>query len=111
MTFDINVKLDDHDDHDAEFDEKTVFDYIEQLTELFSQSPEGQQIVAQQKSIQWTAMFMEYAFEYQDTLVPEMSEDDVEEVVFDIFPETLSTPATEAPHIINELRAFWQFLA
>ncbi|MBA3874853.1 MAG: hypothetical protein H0X30_37470 [Anaerolineae bacterium] len=91
--------------------EKTVFDYIEQLTELFSQSPEGQQIVAQQKSIQWTAMFMEYAYEYQDTLVPEMSEDDVEEVVFDIFPETLSTPATEAPHIINELRAFWQFLA
>jgi hypothetical protein len=108
MTFDINLRPKESDD---ELDEKSVYDYIDQLTELFSKSPEGQQIIAQYEIIQWTAMFMEYAFDYQGILPPEMSEIDVEEIVFGIFPEKVSTPATEAPHIINELRAFWQFLA
>jgi hypothetical protein len=108
MTFDINLNPEDP---NSEVDEKSIFAYIDQLTELFSKSPEGQQIIAQFEIIQWTAMFMEYGFEYQGILPPQMEAIDVEEVIFDIFPEKVSTPATEAPHIINELRAFWQFLA
>lgn len=93
-----------------EIDEQLVQQYIGGLMEEFAAAPEAQPILQEYGDISWAGMMMEYAFNYLGTSIPKMSLADFNEVVFDLFPRKVSTPAESAPAIIAELQAFWSFL-
>ena len=105
--FDIHQKVSTR---DGELDERKVGDYIEGLMEEFAASPEAKPLVDSEDGIGWAATMMEYALDYLGSTPPRMSLGDFNEVVFDLFPRKVSTDPESAPAIVNELRAFWQFL-
>jgi hypothetical protein len=51
-----------------------------------------------------------YAIAYPGVTPPTMTSNDLEEVVFSLFPRKVITETGDAAEIIQELRAFWQFL-
>lgn len=105
--FDIHQKLFDE---DGECDESAVNDYIEGLTEEFALAPEAQPFLDSGSDLSWCSFLMEYGFTYCSVSPDKMSLADFNEVVFELFPQKVSTEADCAPEIIAELRAFWQFL-
>jgi hypothetical protein len=107
MAFDINQQLFDRDGLPRE---KKVGPYIDGLMELFVESPEGQALRDEGAEPGWAAWMMEYAINYVGVTPPQMSPDDLREVLFELFPQKVSTPASEAEAIVRELRAFWTFL-
>src|SRR5713226_2618951 len=107
MTFNIHQKVVNR---YGEPDEKKAAEYQKQLFTLFVESPEGQALIDEGIEPGWTDMMMEYGFGYIGVTPPEMSPDDLREVLFDLFPRKVSAEAEEAPNIIRELQAFWKFL-
>ena len=55
-------------------------------------------------------MLLDFGTDYPGVTPPQMSPDDVREILFDLIPRKVSATAEEAPEIIHELRAFWIFL-
>jgi hypothetical protein len=90
--------------------EKKAREYQDQLVQLFDQSPEAQEIRDEGIDAGWTGLFIDFGIDYLSVTPPQMSSDDVREILFDLFPRKLSAPADEAPNITRELQAFWQFL-
>jgi hypothetical protein len=107
MAFDIHRKVVNR---YGEPDEKKAAGYQEQLFKLFVESPEGQALIDEGIEPSWADMMMEYGFGYIGVTPPEMSPDDLREVLFDLFPRKVSAEPEEAPTIIRELQAFWKFL-
>ncbi len=105
MAFDIHQLIIDNET--GEFLEEKAQQYIDELSRLFYESPEGQAMVGQGG---WTPMMLDYAFGYLGVPLPELTASDLEEVLLDIFPTKVSTPPDSAPAIVAELRAFWRFL-
>ncbi len=97
-------------DEYGEWDDGAVEDYCQELMEQFADSPEGCATVEHYGCVGWAHSFLYYGFSYLGLAPPEMSRDDVEEILFDIFPRKVSTEAESADEIIGELRAFWEFL-
>ncbi len=97
-------------DRYEEIDESLVAEYIDGLMEAFAASPEAQPIIEEHGQVSWAGMFLDYAFRYLGVPIPKMSVRDFKEIVFELFPEKVSTEPESAPVIIAELRAFWQFL-
>ncbi len=58
----------------------------------------------------WASMMMDFGMNYLSVTPPDMSPDDVREILFDLFPRKVSTAADEAEGVVRELRAFWTFL-
>jgi hypothetical protein len=94
----------------GEQEERLVEQYIDGLGKEFFASPEGQALRAGGTPLQWAAMMMQYAADYEGDTPPEMSVRTLEKVVFSLFPCKVSTPASSAPEIVAELRAVWSFL-
>jgi hypothetical protein len=94
----------------GEHDEKKVQDYIHGLMTEFGASPEGKALLESGHELSWPAMMMEYGLGHLGLTPPEMSLPDFDEVVFELFPRKVSTKPESAAEIIEELRAFWQFL-
>jgi hypothetical protein len=90
--------------------EKKATEYQDQLLQLFDQSPEGQAIWNEGIDAGWTGLFLDFGINYLGLTPPQMSPDDIREILFDLFPRKVSAPADEAPDVIRELQAFWQFL-
>jgi hypothetical protein len=108
MTFDIhNTPMDPE---TSEYDDEALSVYMDTLMDLFAESPEGQAVIQQYGQISWTYTMMEYGVSYTGVLPPDMIPDDVAEIVFDVFPQKVSTDTESLPGIFAELRAFWQFL-
>ena len=107
MTFNIHQQVFDRDGMALE---KKANPYIEQLVKLFEESPEGQALLSEGFEPGWAGMLLDFGTDYLGVTPPQMSPDDVCEILFDLIPRKVSASADEAPEIIHELRAFWIFL-
>ena len=81
-----------------------------QLVQLFEQSPEGLALWSEGIEPGWAGMLLDFGIDYLGVTPPQMSPDDMREILFDLIPRKVSASADEAPEIIHELRAFWIFL-
>jgi hypothetical protein len=97
-------------DKHGENDPGKIESYIDELMEIFTESPEAQPIIETAGRVGWAATMMQYSLDYLGTTPPEMSLSDFDEVVFELFPRKVSVETERAPEIVAELRAFWQFL-
>src|SRR6266851_3211009 len=107
MAFDMYQQVFDRDGLPLE---KKAESYLDQLMEVFVQSPEGQQLLSEGIEPGWARMMMDFGMNYLSVTPPQMSPDDVREILFDLIPRKVSASADEAPEIIRELHAFWTFL-
>ncbi len=106
MTFDINALASCSEDWDKELEA-----YTDELIELFAESPEGQAHREEYQNIGWSGQFVSLGFIYQEVLLPDMFDDDVEAILFEIFPRKISLMSPDdADDVIPELIAFWQYL-
>lgn len=107
MTFDIQQKIFDRDGVPIE---KKARQYQDELAQLFEQSPEGQALRNEGVDGGWFTMVIDFGINYLSITPPRMTPSGLREILFEIFPRKVSTTADEAPDIIRELQAFWQFL-
>ncbi len=107
MTFNIHQQVFDRDGMPLE---KKASQYQDQLLQLFEQSPEGQALWNEGIEPGWASMLLDFGMNYLSVTPPQMSPDDVREILFDLIPRKVSASADEAPEIIRELQAFWTFL-
>src|SRR5215207_8624592 len=99
------------------FDEDGLFTdqalaYREQVMDLFDQSVEGSRITAddQEENLTWAYHMMTFAHEDLGIDLFEITADDLEEILFKIFPRKMSAPTEDAPKIVRELIGFFEFL-
>ncbi|MEM9483513.1 MAG: hypothetical protein AAGA83_07445 [Cyanobacteria bacterium P01_F01_bin.116] len=106
MAFDINALENcDGDWHEA------LNAYTDELVELFAESPEGQAHYEEYQHIGWSARLISLGFIYQEVTLPDMLDDDVEDILFSHFPRKISLLSPDdADDVIPELIAFWQYL-
>ena len=107
MSFAINEAVFDAQGHYLE--EKAVR-YEEALMEQFAASPEGQAIQGRGTELGWARAMLHYAITYPGVTPPTMTPDDLEEVLYDLFPRKVITERGDGAEIIQELQAFWRFL-
>lgn len=110
MAFDIHRSLWNP---DFSFNEELVYEYIEDMLQLFAQSPEAIAFLEAHEEvdqIRWAETFLEFTFFYVDMALIHMSQADVRTILYDIFPNVVLVAPEKAPLIIAELRAFWEFL-
>ena len=107
MAFDIYQKVVDR---NGELLEKKSIQYREQLLQLFEESPEFQALLDEGIDPGWTAMLLDYGLDYLGVTPPQMTPASLREILFEIFPRKVTADANEAPAVIRELQAFWQFL-
>jgi len=107
MAFNIHQQVFDRDGMPLE---KKASQYHDQLIDLFVRSPEGQALSEKGLEPAWANMMVDFGMNYLGLTPPQMSPDDLLEILLDLFPNKLSASADEAPAIINELQAFWKFL-
>jgi hypothetical protein len=105
--FDIQQTI--YDEH-GEHDEEKVGEYIDGLMQEFAASPEGKGLLDAGKDLGWAGMMMEYGINHIGVTPATMSPADFNEIVFDLIPRKVSTEADSAAAIVEELRAFWQFV-
>src|SRR5579859_126631 len=107
MEFDIHQKLFEE---NGDYLEKERRRYSEQLLELFEQSSEAQELWNEGNEPRWADMTLEYGMNYLGVAPPQMTEDNLRELLLEIFPQKISVPGEEAPETIRELQLFWTFL-
>ncbi len=107
MAFDIYQRVFDR---NGELLEKKSIQYREQLLQLFEESPEFQALLDEGIDPGWTGMLLDYGIDYLGVTPPQMTSDSLREILFEIFPRKVTADANEAPAVIRELQAFWQFL-
>lgn len=106
MTFDIDALASCGEDWDKELEA-----YTDELIELFAESLEGQAHFEEYQNIGWSQQFVSLGFIYQEVLLPDMLDDDVEAILFEHFPRKISLLSPDdADDVIPELIAFWQYL-
>jgi hypothetical protein len=108
MSFDI-YRFEDFDFAD---EEDALYEYQDELLNLFANSPEGQSRAKEDPSMTfWARVLIDYGFGYTGATIPQMTEDNVEELLTDIFPRKVSLNAPEdADGGIPSLIAFWEYL-
>lgn len=104
--FDINQDL----FKDGEHDERQAGKYMDDLMEAFGASPEAKPLLDSGVGVGWVWNMMDYAINHLGVTAATMSLADFNEILFDLFPRKMSTEAKNAPAIVEELRAFWQFV-
>jgi hypothetical protein len=107
MAFTIHQQIFDRDGMPLE---KKASQYQDQLLQLFEQSPEWQVLGNEGAEPGWAGFLLDLGIQYMSVAPPQMSPDNLREILFDLFPRKISASADEAPEIIRELQAFWQFL-
>jgi hypothetical protein len=80
------------------------------LTDQFAASPEGRAITERGTELGWAGVLLHYAMTYPGVTPPTMTTDDLEEVVYELFPRKVVTEPGDGAEIIQELHAFWRFL-
>ena len=107
MAFDINQKV--FNQH-GELVEKKSIQYREQLLHLFEESPEFQALLDEGIDPGWTSMFLDFGIDYLGVTPPQMTPASLREILFELIPRKVTADAEEAPGVIRELHAFWEFL-
>jgi hypothetical protein len=80
------------------------------LRDQFAASPEGQAISQTGTELGWAGAMIHYAINYPGVTPPTMTANDLEEVVFELFPRKVLAERGDGAEIIQKLRAFWHFL-
>ncbi|MGH9767994.1 MAG: hypothetical protein ACREAB_11215 [Blastocatellia bacterium] len=106
MSFDI-FQLDDKD-----LVEDELYEYQDELIELFADSPEGKARAQADPDMGfWVARLIDYGYSYTGTTPTLMTDDDIEELLTDVFPRKVSLNAPEdADDALPALIAFWEYL-
>jgi len=92
MSFDIHQL----EDLDFAEDEDALYEYQDELLNLFANSPEGQSRAKEDPGMAfWARVLIDYGFSYTGATIPQMTEDNVEELLTDIFPRKVSLSAPE----------------
>ena len=107
MTFDSHQKIFDEDGQSLEPEAE---EYQDKLIELFEQSPEAQELSNEGIEGGWIVMMLDLAKNYLSVTPPQMSAGDMHEILFSLIPRKISASAEEAPEIVREFQAFWQFM-
>ena len=107
MTFNIRQKIFDR---DGMLLEKVAEQYKEQLSKSFFESPEGQTLLDEGIEPGWSDMVVDLGMNYLSVTPATMSPDNLQEILFNLFPRKVSAEADEAPDVIRELQYFWKFL-
>ncbi len=107
MSFDIRQQVVDQ--RTGEVPEELGNAYVDQLGAAFAESPEGFSIRNQGIDLGWVTLAVDYGIRYLGVTPADMSPEDLEEILFDIFPEKVAVKADNAAEIIKEMRAFWRF--
>jgi hypothetical protein len=108
MSFDINQPVFDS---KGTYLEEQAVRYEQALMDQFAASPEGQAITQRGTELGWARAMLHYAITYACVTPPTMTVNDLEEVVYTLFPRKVITARGDGAEIIQELRAFWHFLA
>lgn len=111
MNFNIN-QLDEIEYDGSHESEEALEKYQAFILEEFALSPEGQERIKADPGMGfWIAQLIYYGFGYIGVTLPQMDEQDVNEIITDLFPRKISLSSPEdAEDAIPELLAFWQFL-
>jgi hypothetical protein len=110
MSFDFHalcdLKFDDFDDA-----MEVVQQYTADILDLFHNSEAGKKYVEKYPGkSSWIEPLLHYTFSYDLPALPHMSAWDIRHLLTKIFPEKVSVSQDEAPEIIPEMIAFWQFI-
>ena len=96
---------------DGEYlDDDVAICYREALMEGLAGSPEGQELVRQGGTLGWADTLMELGMGYLEVTPAAMTAEDLQEVLFEVFPRRVSAEPGCGQEIVTELRAFWKFL-
>lgn len=99
-------------DLDTEEGELRFKEYVEKLVRLYRESPEGKEHLHRNHDAgSWAPDLMEFGCYYLGVLLPEMTVDDVEQILTDLIPRkvVLSSP-DEAEEIVPDLIGFWEYI-
>jgi hypothetical protein len=95
---------------DGELDEDKSAAYVDGLMEAFSASPEARPLLDSGAGVGYVENMMDFAFGYLGVNVATMTLRDFNEILFDLFPRKMSMEPGRAAAVVEELRAFWQFV-
>lgn len=90
-------------DHDALEEQNDI------LSRIFQQSPEFKKLTQEYWS--WPCTLLDLAANYSGVSFLDISIGEFNEVLFEIFPRKVSTPANSARQIVDELHHFFNFIA
>lgn len=93
-------------------DEEKVETYIQELLGRFKQSPEGTAFFQTQDYDEpdWSELFLDFQFNYIHMNMIAIDAQLIREFLYDFIPERVIVQTEEAPTIIDELKAFWEFV-
>lgn len=92
--------------NEGDIDPEARIPLEDELGRRFATSPEAEELA----EVKWCYFLMEYAATYCQTTIATLEPEDLEEVIFEIFPQKVSVEASAAYSIIKEIRAFYTFL-
>jgi len=107
MAFNIHQSLFDRDGLPRE---KATEQYREELAKLFFESPEGQALLDEGIQPGWSDMVVDFGISYLGVTPPTMTPDNLQEILFEIFPRKVSAIADQAPGVIREMQYFWKYM-
>ena len=109
MTFDIYA-LDELEDYSEE-KENALYEYQEELVELFEKSPEAKKLNSSEMLGFWASQIIHFGDGYIGATIPQMTRANISELLNSIFPRKISIASPEeALDAIPEISAFWEYL-
>lgn len=106
MSFEINQWFTNF---DGNFDEEEVEKYQDTLIKRFESSIEGQAYLKGQES-DWADLFLDIVIRRLGVMLQYVYTDVMREIFYDIIPATVVIDPQDASQVIEELKAFFQFL-
>lgn len=107
MTFDINQMFFLY-DNDESLDEE-IDKYIDTLVQLFVESDEGKAHLEGQEA-DWSELFLDIVIRRIGVSLVFVHSNEMREVLYEVIPASVAIEIEEAPNVIKELKAFFQFL-
>ena len=107
MAFDINENLFNRDGSPSE---RKLQRYQDTILRLFAASPEGKTIDNEGFYGGRCLTFIDFGLNYLGETLPQMSAQSIRTILFQLFPQKLTTPPEDSSYTIRELQLFWQFL-
>jgi hypothetical protein len=95
---------------DSIYDESEWQEYRDALLGEFAKSVEAAPLIELDRGLQWTAMYLDYVMSYHAALPVEITASAHNEVLFHLIPRKVMVEAEYAAEIVDEIRAFWQFM-
>lgn len=98
-------------DEYGDLDKDAADSYFETTIEGFSQSASGRKVIEQSGRIFWTECLMRFGLDFRGETLAEMTVASIAEFLEDYVPRKVSAPSIDAPEIIQEMIALWQYVA